>query len=139
MALRIIYKYPTRLMGNIPTEENMKLWMLFWALFTFKLFACGTYDVQGVVRRIDKDLKIVVNEHTKSEVILNSEEILEVRLLPYLNKAMMAKIEIKTTTKGSPNKISNIYSIGYRVPNPLLAADDTFIKLIKKSECVNEN
>jgi hypothetical protein len=94
---------------------------------------CGTYEVKGVVRSSKNVLLVVVNEKTKSEILITVPIPNEALLAPYIDKPMLAKLVVNSKTSG-PHILGTIQDIQARVPNPI-ANRDTGMHLIAKTEC----
>ena len=117
----------------------MRSLLLVFFLFTISasLFAedwtgfsgCGTYEVSGTARSLKKSLVILVNEKSKSEMIINVPIINEPMLAPYLDKPILATLDFdKSKSEGTVKIIKS------RIPNPLNPMD-TGIKLMSKADC----
>jgi hypothetical protein len=94
---------------------------------------CGLYQVKGVVHSNPNGPVIVVNEKSQSEIIISVPLTNEAKLAPYLNRAMVATIQVlkKPIAQSFSATIKAIQS---RIPNPL-SPQDTGIKIISKEKC----
>lgn len=94
---------------------------------------CGEYQVRGVTRLIKKNLVIVVNEKTRSEIIIKIPVINEAYLAPYLDKPMEALVLLTKKVKGAEVD-GKIKEIKPRLPNPINPLD-TEVRLVSKAAC----
>ena len=94
---------------------------------------CGIYQVSGIARLTKEGPVMLVNEKTKSEFIINVPTMNEPFLAPYIDKAMLASVEISKKSVGSKIE-GTIKEIKRRIPNPLDPMD-TGVKLISKAAC----
>jgi hypothetical protein len=88
---------------------------------------CGLYEVRGVGRLTKNGPVVVVNEKTQSEIILNIPITNEAMLAPYIDRPLVASVNIQK----QQNVIEKISS---RLPNPI-APQDTGMKLLEKRDC----
>lgn len=98
------------------------------------LTGCGEYEVRGIVRSDNSISRIVVNEKTMSEIIINLPSGLQLKLLPYINRPVTITLILDKKfdgTKGSTQKIINVKS---RIPDPLKPGDTGFM-IKNKMEC----
>ena len=94
---------------------------------------CGTYEVKGVVRSSKNVLLIIVNEKTKSEIVITVPIPNEALLAPHVDKPILANLVVNSKASG-PHFLGTIQEIQARVPNPL-SNRDTGMQLIAKTEC----
>jgi hypothetical protein len=94
---------------------------------------CGLYRAQGIARTTNKGPVIVVNEKSRSEVILSVSLISEVKLAPYIDRAIVVTIAVNKNPK-SQHFTATIKEIKSRIPNPL-SPNDTGINIISKEKC----
>ena len=94
---------------------------------------CGTYEVKGVVRSSKNVLLVVVNEKTKSEIVITVPIPNEALLAPYIDKPIIAKLVVNSKASGA-HILGTIQDIQARVPNPV-SNSDTGVQLIAKTEC----
>jgi hypothetical protein len=95
---------------------------------------CGQYEAKGIVRSINNELHIVVNEKTQSEIIITVPIQNEATLAPYVNMPVAAKVEFLNKPVKKEKLSGTVKEIKARVPNPLNPAD-TGIKLLSKEKC----
>ncbi len=94
---------------------------------------CGTYEVKGVVRSSKNVLLVIVNEKSKSEIVITVPIPNEALLAPHIDKTILAKLVINSKASGA-HILGTIQDIQARVPNPL-ASRDTGMQLMAKTEC----
>lgn len=117
----------------------MKL-ILALILFTLPHFAiaelsvCGEYEVRGIVRAKKTSHEIVVNEKTMSEINIALPIGEQLKLAPYVDRAMSANLILNKKFDGTNGTSEKIISIKNRIPDPLKPGD-TGLSLIKKIEC----
>jgi hypothetical protein len=85
------------------------------------------------VRSSKNVLVVVVNEKTKSEIVITVPIPNEALLAPYIDKPIVAKLAINSKASGA-HIWGTIQEIQARVPNPL-SNSDTGMQLIAKTEC----
>ncbi|MFA6236939.1 MAG: hypothetical protein WC635_06390 [Bacteriovorax sp.] len=98
-----------------------------------KISACGEYQVRGVARSIKNSLVIVVNEKSRSEIIVKVPVRNEAYLAPYLDKPMEALVLFAKKAAGAEVN-GKIKEVKPRLPNPINPMD-TGIKFISKVAC----
>ncbi len=65
---------------------------------------CGLYQVRGVGRIMNNALVIVLNEKTQSEIVLHLPTINEPLLAPYLDRPLVAELQIDRPMQGTEGK-----------------------------------
>ncbi len=126
---------------NIGTYMRFSLFTLVLLLISNQSLAeswtgishCGIYEVKGVAHSTKNGLVIVVNEKTRSEIVITVPILNEAKLAPYIDKAFSAEVLIETIPSGS-KVIGTIKDIHSRIPNPL-DPKDTGLKMISKAKC----
>lgn len=110
-------------------------------LFSFLLlnsspaFACGVYELNGIVRFDHSEYRIIVNEGTMSESIFAALPTEAVKLFPFQNAPVKAEVFVLEPFHGTRARISEIRSVELRVPDPLHPALDTRYSLKLKMDC----
>ncbi len=120
--------------------KNYMLNILFILLIPFQLFAeislCGNYQINGVIRKLNSDRVLVVNEKTQSEHHVYFDVTHQPELAIYDNKDITAIVTLEKKFNGTSGSASNLLSIKSRIPNPLMPKD-THFTLIKEAHCKN--
>lgn len=107
-------------------------------LFLFssaQTYACGTYEINGVVRQRNGHVVMITAEATKSEAIFEIPFEEQLKVIPYAGRPSKAKVQMSEAMDGTNGKITTIESINFRAPDPLAPAQDTYYKLLKKMDC----
>ncbi len=99
-----------------------------------ELSDCGEYEVRGIVRAKEKGYGIVVNEKTMSEINISLPMKEQLKILPYVDRAMSAVVLLDKRFDGTKGESENVMSIKTRIPDPLKPAD-TGLSLLKKTKC----
>jgi hypothetical protein len=94
---------------------------------------CGEYQVNGVARYLNHTAVIVVNEKSKSEIIIKVPSENSTYLTPYIDKALQATVKFEKEFHISQIE-GVIKNINFRLPNPINPTD-TGITYISKGEC----
>ncbi len=102
------------------------------------VFACGIYEINGVVRRGEHHYLIVMAEKTKSQMVLETRSSGELSILPYENFPIHAIVSIEQKFDGTLGKIAKVIEIRKRVPDPIHPTADTYLKLKKAEKCEKE-
>ena len=121
--------------------RNFALTTLLFTIFTTAAVAvdwtgvsdCGIYEVRGVVRKTKHGPIIVINERSKSEIIISVSISNEAKLIPYVGRPMKATLTIENKPSEQPF-LGIVNSIEFRLVKPL-DPKDTFIKQISKAKC----
>ncbi len=95
--------------------------------------SCGLYRAKGTVQLSKDGPVVIVNEKTKSEIIISVPIQNEPIMAPYIGKPIEASIEFKKISKDS-KIIGTVKTIKSRLPNPINPRD-TEIILISKGVC----
>jgi len=107
----------------------------FLSLNLSSAFACGVYELSGVVRFNSSEYRIIVNEGTTSEIIFVAPPTEAVKLFPFQNAPVKAAVLVLEPLHGTRARISEIRSVELRVPDPLHPALDTRYSLKSKMDC----
>lgn len=117
----------------------MKYLLIFAFLIIPQAFAittdCGTYIAHGVIREIQDDFALLINEKSQSEfsVVFPDSELL--KLTPYIDEPVAIEFEIDQKQRTYILSAQKITKIGARIPSPLMAKD-TFLKAKKTRKCL---
>ena len=98
---------------------------------------CGEYNVRGMGRIINNIPLVIVNEHSRSEYILNVPIEEEPKIAPYIDRSFEFSGQIEKGFNGTRAIIKNIKNISRRIANPLSKTPDTGLTLINKMPCKN--
>lgn len=94
---------------------------------------CGLYKISGVVRMQKNVPVIVVNEKSKSEIIIHVPIANEPVITSHLDMPVEAQVQLTKPMNGSIGE-GEVVKISNRLPHPLNPMD-TGLSFIKKGEC----
>jgi hypothetical protein len=95
---------------------------------------CGEYNARAIVRVIDSEMKIVVNEKTQSETVISMPLLEQGKIAGHIDKPVTIKLLLTKKFNGMTGVSDKILSTELRIPDPLKAMD-TGLTLIKKMDC----
>ena len=115
--------------------------LLFWFLIPLTKAAsdwsgisqCGQYQVSGIARSTKKGPVIVVNENSQSEFRITVPLTNEARIVPYLDKALIATVSFEKQPVDYHYQ-GVVIEIGSRIPNPL-SPKDSGVKMLSGAKC----
>ncbi len=97
---------------------------------------CGDYSVAGVIRLINHEVILVVNEKTKSEHRIHFPTLEQPKLTPYDDRPVTVKLRLQKIWNGTTGLAQIILERPeLRVPNPL-QPNDTGFSLISAQKCL---
>jgi hypothetical protein len=108
--------------------------LLFPVIANAEISDCGEYNTRAVVRVIDSEIRIVVNEKTQSETIISMSKLEQGRLAGHIDKPVTIKLILTKKFNGMTGVADKIISTELRIPDPIKAMD-TRLTLIKKMDC----
>lgn len=98
---------------------------------------CGVFKILGTVKENNqKKLVVVVNEATKSEIILSTPVNNTLKILAYKGKPLIGEFEILKRMNGTFGEISKIIKIDYRSDSSFSTDENMGMSLVKKMKCV---
>jgi hypothetical protein len=103
--------------------------------FPAAVFACGVYELNGIVRADKSGYRIVTAEGTKSETTFAVSASEAPKLFPYENAPVKASVVISKEIDGTRARIAEVDHVQVRVPDPLSGALDSNYKLKEKRDC----
>lgn len=115
----------------------MKYLLLFLslpAIASAEISDCGEYNARAVVRIIDSEMKIVVNETTQSEMIISMPLLEQGKVAGHINRPVTIKLLLTKKFDGMKGVSDKILSTELRIPDPIKAMD-TGLTLVKKMDC----
>lgn len=99
-------------------------------------WACGLYEVTGVVRKSGEDIRIVVAEGSNSQTVFAATGIIERnRLLTFANLYVKATVSLTRPINGTEAVFDRIESIAPVVPDPLNSAKNELYVRTKQAAC----
>ena len=113
---------------------HIRVITLYIFLFTTHAFACGIYQVNGMVRGDKSGNKVVVAEKSKSETTLTTNHREEFKLLPYLNLPVTLSVLILKPFDGTQAEVEKIQSIELRAADPH-KINDSKMSLTQEMKC----
>jgi hypothetical protein len=96
---------------------------------------CANYNIFGFVKVIDKNLFIIINENTKSEIKLSTKMELEPQLIAYENRPITSTLSIEQPLNGTKGNVIEISRIELSIPDSILAPNKSNFNFIKNTEC----
>lgn len=101
----------------------MNLILLFLSLNTFSseigVEACGLYQFKGIPKISGKEMVIIINDQSLSEIRLKIPEEEESKIVPYLDKTSSGEIRISKISDDWSGVISSIKKVNISMPDPL--------------------
>ena len=119
----------------------MRFLILLTIIFTLNTYAsiglnsCGEFEFRGVPQIDDKEMIVVINNKSKSEIRILIPLSEQSRITPYLKHTVEGKIKIskiKNLWRGEAIELKDIRLI---VPDPLNPSINSFLKIIKSKKC----
>lgn len=110
------------------------LLLLLPAVSLAEISDCGEYNARAVVRVIDSEMKIVVNEKTQSETVISMPLMEQGKIAGHIDKPVTIKLILTKKFNGMTGVADKIISTELRIPDPIKAMD-TGLTLVKKMDC----
>ena len=115
----------------------MKFLLLLLSLPTIALAQfteCGEYTARGIVRAVNSEIKIIVNEKTQSETVISMPRLEQAKIAGHLDKPVTINLLLNKPFDGMTGVSEKIIKIGLRIPDPIRPLD-TGLKLNKQTKC----
>ncbi len=104
--------------------------LLFLVCFEAKAqTSCQVFEYQGVVRIKNKEMVLLINESTLSEIRFGLPIQAKSQMAPFLDLTVKGKLTLKN------NKIQSILSADYGRATPLAHKTDSYINQVKEESC----
>jgi hypothetical protein len=104
-------------------------------VFSSSSFACGVYELNGVVRDDKSGYRIVTAEGSQSQTVFKVPAIEAPKLFPYENATVKVSVVLEKEIDGTRAQIARIEQVALRVPDPMKGSLDSNFKLKEKRAC----
>ena len=99
------------------------------------LGGCGIYAFKGKPKIIDKEMVLMINEGSRSEMVLKIARSEEMKIAPYLKLMTSGDLHIGKLTGPKTGVIDRLSNLDYATPDPLNTIHNSFLRSIKKEKC----
>lgn len=98
--------------------------------------SCGIYDFQGVPLLQKKEMTLVLNQGSLSELKIKIPKKDEPKFAPYLNLVTKGQVEIDRIKDHKMVNAKSFSQLDYGVPHPLRPSEYSFISLKSRLPCL---
>jgi hypothetical protein len=118
----------------------MKFLSLFLMLLTSEVKAiglesCGTFSFKGMPRISGKEMVLVINEKSMSEVVLTISMAGKDKIAPYINIMTAGELTLSKVTGTRSGIIETFSKLDYSTPDPINTTLHSFIRPLEKKKC----
>lgn len=97
---------------------------------------CGEYQVNGIVRLRDDEIKVIVHEKTLSEIVIALDKFEHGKLTPFADRPVTVSLLLERKFEHQKGYASQIVSeASLRIPAPLNPRDTGFF-LLNETPCL---
>lgn len=98
--------------------------------------SCGIYEFQGVPKIQAKQMILVLNEKTLSELSIPIPKKDEPQFAPFLNLTTKGEVEINQFKDFKTVTAKTFSKLDYAVPNPMKSTEHSYITLKARRSCL---
>ncbi|HXH74701.1 MAG TPA: hypothetical protein VNJ08_07030 [Bacteriovoracaceae bacterium] len=99
------------------------------------LSGCGTYSFKGTPKMLEEEIVLILNEGSRSEIVLKMARTEEARIAPYLELMTSGVLHVGKVTGPRRGLLHSLSKLEYARPDPLNPTLNTYLILQKKEKC----
>lgn len=120
----------------------MKYFLLFSFFLIFQvraaetgLSSCGSYAFKGTPKIIGSEMVLIINEGSRSEMVLTLARNEEAKIAPYMKIMTSGELHLGKLTGPRSGVIDGLKKLDYGTPDPVNTTLNSYLRPLKKEKC----